>query len=121
MGNDDDIIEHRNAEGRGPADVLHKSLRRICTTIAFRITQDHYAITFGATLTADIVLTIIDAFGYPNTSLRIDIKISRVREHGRTGPQSELHAFRNLEKIESDITALLRFIKFKICAKGGRS
>ena len=117
----DDVVDDSDAERRGPLGVLDESLDGIREALALGVGEHDHAVAFGATLAALVIRTIVDALVDPETTLRVEVDVRRVREHGRTSPEGHLEAFGNLEDAGRKRAAFGRLIGFRrrLVGRGG--
>ena len=117
----DDVVDDGDAERGGPLRVLDESLDGIGEALALGVAEHDHAVAFGATLAALVIGTVVDALVDPETTLRVEVDVRRVREHGRTSPEGHLEAFGNLEDAGRQGAAFGGIIRFgrRLGGRGG--
>ena len=121
VGDVDDVVDDRDAEGRGPLGVLHEGLDGIGEALALRVAEDDHAVAFGATLAPFVIDAVVDALVDPETTLGVEVDVGRIGQHRRTGPEGDLEAFGQLEEGGRQGAAFGRLIGFgrSLVGRGG--
>ncbi len=104
VGNNDDVVEDRDAQRRGPTRVLHEGVDGVGLAGPLAVAEHHDAVAFRATLTAFVVDAVVDAFGDPHAPLGIDVQVRGIGQHGRARPERDFQALGDLEKVERNGT-----------------
>ena len=106
----DDVVDHGDAERRGPIGILDERLDGIGEALALGVAEHDHAVTLGATLAALVIGTVVDAFIDPESALGVEIDVGRVGQHGRTSPERDLETFGQLEDAGRERAAFGRLI-----------
>ena len=94
----DDVVDDGDAERRGPLGVLDEGLDGISEALALGVAEHDHAVAFGATLTALVVSTVVDAFIDPEAALGVEIDVGRIGDLRGSRPDRHLETFGHREE-----------------------
>ena len=97
LGNDDHIVENRDAQWGNQLGILPESFRAVGFPITVRVFQNDDSVTTRLTTGFP---SIIDALRHPDPALVVDVDVRRIEKRRGNRPRSDFQTFRKDEGIQ---------------------
>ena len=97
VGDDDPVVEHRDAQRRHQRRLLHEHARGIGTPVVVGILEHHDAIALRIAI---LVAPVVHALGDPDATLRVDVDIGGIAQLRRLRPHGHFETRGHGEDLE---------------------